>query len=438
MIAVILVCAVAAVALLTAAFAMPDTRIRAHLTESATNRVFLENLAYEFIIDGQLLTFTDNHADARFLMSACNWNTDTQTAMQRAMEAAFPNVDGILFRPQSLHEIFAKGATNYTLYPYARYWHGIQLVMRPLLFFFTYAQIGTLNGIVQALLLGIILMLMAKRGLRLEAVAFCVALTCIGAYIFSASISLSICYYIFLAAMILMLTRHEWLMQSQRYLFFFLGLGIATAFFDTLTWPTVTFGVPMILYALLTHTDDLWKRVKTIVALGASWVFGYLAFWACKWPISRLITGNSTMDTVEFNIGYHLGGGGATTKVEPTIVNALKKLIYPYNTPVMWLLVAICAILLGIGLFRFFRSNPSRETRRACLCRIVTLAFCCLIPFAWYAVVRNHSIVHNLNFPDRLMLMTLWGSMCIIAALFSASAKKPAPSAPDDKAQTLS
>jgi len=170
MFAVILVAAVIGVALLTAVFAMPDTQMRAHLQESAINRVFVQNLAYEFILDGQLLTFTDNHADARFLMSACNWNTDSQNAMQRAMEAAFPNVDGVLFRPQSLNEIFGKGATNYTLYPYARYWHGVQVFIRPLLFFFNYAEMITLNGIVQALLLGIILMFMAKRGLWREAI----------------------------------------------------------------------------------------------------------------------------------------------------------------------------------------------------------------------------------------------------------------------------
>lgn len=425
MTAVILIAAVIGVALLTAVFAMPDTNMRAHLQESAINRVFLENLAYEFILDGQLLTFTDNHVDARLLMSACNWNTDTQNAMQRAMEAAFPMVDGVLFRPQSLNEIFSKGATNYTLYPYARYWHGIQVFMRPLLFLFNYAEMITLNGIVQALLLGIILMLMAKRGLWREAIAFAVSLMCVGAYIFSASLCLSICYYIFLLGMILMLWKHEWFMQRNRYLFFFLGIGIATAFFDTLTWPAITFGIPVIIYALLTNCNDLWKRIKTIVAFGASWVFGFLGFWVVKWPISAIITGRSTMDTVIFNIGYHLSGEGATNnKVEPTVVNALKKLIYPYNTTIMHLLVVICLVLFMVGLIRFIKRKPSRENRASVICCVLTLAFVCMIPFVWYMVIRNHSIVHNMNFPDRLMLMTIWGGMCAITRLFALS-KEP-------------
>ncbi len=246
---------------------------------------------------------------------------------------------------------------------------------------------------------------------------------CVGAYIFSASLCLSICFYIFLAAMILMLWKHEWLMQGSRYLFFFLGLGIATAFFDTLTWPAVTFGVPMILYALLTCCGEIRKRVKTVFSLGVSWVFGYLGFWMTKWPISALITGQSTMDTVKFNIVWHTAGldGNANGRTI-SLLDALKKLIYPYHTTVMYLVLGVCLILFAVALVRFLRRTPLRKDRAPYVCCLLTLAFACVIPFVWYAVFQSHSIVHNLNYPDRLMLITLWGGMCMIARLFSGAA----------------
>lgn len=418
---VLLAAAIIGTALLIAVFSLPDTRIRAHLTESASNRVFVDGLWYEFKIDGQLLTFVDNCVDARLLMSAANWETDTKGVAQRAMEAAFPYMnENHRNRPIALREIFGKGAEPDGVYPYARYWHGIQIVMRPLLMLFNYAEIGTLNSLVQALLLAVIMMLLYKRGLWREAIAFAVALACVGAYIYSTSLALSICYYILLLSMILMLWKHEWLMQKQRYPLFFFGIGVAVAYFDTLTWPAVTFGVPVILYALLTNAPDIGKRIGRIVSFGASWLFGYAGFWALKWPISALLTGESIMDTVLFNVAYHTTGeGSGADAIPPSLTTAMQKLIYPYNTTIMHILVVLCLLLFIAALTRFLRRTPQRAARKPYLTCVLTMAFVCTIPFAWYAIVQNHSIVHNLNYPDRLMLMTIWGGMCIIARLFS-------------------
>lgn len=436
MLAVLLAAAALGTALLIGVFSIPDDRIREHLTESATNRVFTDGLWYEYKIDGQLLTFMDNCVDARFLMSACNWETDTKGVAQRAMEAAWPYFDSNSGnRPLALRAIFGKGIEPDHIYPYARYWHGIQIVMRPLLLLFNYAEIGTLNTLLQALLLGVVCMLLARRGLWRETIAFLVSLACVGAYVFSASLNLSICYYIFLLTSILILWKHEWLLEKDRYLFLFFAVGIVVAYFDTLSWPAVTFGVPVLLYALLTPSSELIGRIKRVVSFGASWLVGYAGFWALKWPISAWITGRDEMGAVRFNVSYHTVGVGAPEDAVPvTLLNAMKKLIYPYNTTIMHILLVVCALLLLVAAVRFCKRVPKGAARKPYLVQILTLAFVCAIPFGWYAVMQNHSIVHNLNFPDRLMLMTLWGGMCIITRLF-AGAQQYAPTAQPPSAQ---
>ena len=55
--------------------------------------------------------------------------------------------------------------------------------------------------------------------------------------------------YIFLIAMIVMLLFHEKL--KNKYGYFFLIIGMMTSFFDLLTYPVATFGIPIILFFIL-------------------------------------------------------------------------------------------------------------------------------------------------------------------------------------------
>ena len=69
------------------------------------------------------------------------------------------------------------------------------------------------------------------------------------------NIQQSCCLAILNIGLIAMLLLYKKL--SEKALIIFLYLGIATAFFDLLTYPLATFGVPAVLYFVLTPAESI-------------------------------------------------------------------------------------------------------------------------------------------------------------------------------------
>ena len=68
---------------------------------------------------------------------------------------------------------------------------------------------------------------------------------------------------------------------------FFLIVGILTSYFDFLTYPVVTLGIPLCCYFLL-ESDRLWNNIKRLTGFSVSWAIGYAGMCAAKWVIADL------------------------------------------------------------------------------------------------------------------------------------------------------
>lgn len=66
-------------------------------------------------------------------------------------------------------------------------------------------------------------------------------------------------------------------------------MGISTAYFDFLTYPLVTFGIPMI-FCILINEKNTCENWKEMPIMGIHWGIGYLGMWAEKWLIGTVIT----------------------------------------------------------------------------------------------------------------------------------------------------
>ena len=270
---------------------------------------------------------------------------------------------------------------------YARYWHGYLLFLKPLLLFFSLSDIRMMNAALQLILAaGVLLLAFRKRGLRL-ALPMGLALLVINPVSTALSMQFSSIYYLTLLGLLIMLLTESWDRSWGYQVFLFLGIG--TAFFDFLTYPACAVGTCLTLQALMSRADGKTRLLKT-VGSGAAWAFGYGGMWSGKSLAASLITGNSVMrDAVEQARFRSVGEvaaaeGGVNATFGAVLGRNLGVLANPAAAVIVLALLGLLVWLLVTKRCRFALERAS----------LLSLAIAFAVPFAWYFLLRNHSLVH--------------------------------------------
>lgn len=106
---------------------------------------------------------------------------------------------------------------------------------------FDYSDFKIINQAIQLTIISTVLVLMMKKGLEKYIVAFLPMLVIWNPATMGVSLQYAACFYVSMIGSIIVLcreTKKDWLL--------FWGLGVATSYLDFLTYPIVTFGIPMI------------------------------------------------------------------------------------------------------------------------------------------------------------------------------------------------
>ena len=169
-------------ALIVGTYMLPNTRIRGHVAESVA-LLKNEGLGYAPIFQSASATL-DTHTDALILNIAMNKEMqEGESNIKKAVENSFYE-DSSKAGVSSLENAISDRIINN--HEYSRYWHGIQVLVRPLLLFFNYSEIRYILVIrclfpVQhriskliSLIYGIIISLYKMRWLFLLTHFFCV------------------------------------------------------------------------------------------------------------------------------------------------------------------------------------------------------------------------------------------------------------------------
>ncbi|MDR1927814.1 MAG: hypothetical protein LBQ33_04155, partial [Oscillospiraceae bacterium] len=174
---------------------------------------------------------------------------------------------------------------------YARYWHGYQVYLRPLLLLGDLAALRGWNILAQYAMIMLLASLIAKRLHTLFALCFGAALAAAGYLVVPLSFQFSSVFLVMLAASNLLLLFYgkpffrRWLPQ------FFFSVGAVTVFLDLLTAPVITLGIPLTLLLLLKMKEGeppgktLWCAAKQSAAWGA----GYAFLWFAKWCVASAV-----------------------------------------------------------------------------------------------------------------------------------------------------
>lgn len=290
---------------------------------------------------------------------------------------------------------------SYTAY-YARYWHGYLTLLKPFLFFFSFSDWRMCSMILQLILLCFVLYFIEKK--LNEKIAFCYLLAMIAMNPISSAICMQYaCMYNMTLIGSLIVIRSG-LRDERNLCRLFLWLGIATAFFDFLTFPIVPLGIMLILYLLLNDDLQLGSRISAVVKSSLIWGIGYGGMWSGKWIAADLLTGQNVFLSSIGNVVYRMNGD-PFEESQLTSLNVLyifAKNVQKYiNAPML----ILAAVVILIGLYVVLCEKVHFKFQKKNLVLLVVG----LYPIGWYSIVRNHSLIHSWMVHRDLVVMIFAG-----------------------------
>lgn len=326
----------------------------------------------------------DNFTDALMLLSAENANDENPFVEALKVERL---TFGNQFTTNTLIALHTGENQEYDTISYARYWHGYLVFLKPLLLIFSYQQIRYILLLVQLGLVSVVIWLLAAKGKGL----YCVPVVLAYFFLNPAACSLSMQYnsvlVLTMAELVVILLREEQYAGDKRlWLYHFFLTGCLTSYFDLLTYPVVTLGIPVIF--LISQYEENWKEgLRDLLGSCLLWGTGYVAMWAGKWTLSSLITGKNILGEAIMQISYRMGSDAAAeagvSEIGRLNTIGLNLTENKFSLILIFIAFVVCCALSGYRKTFRFRG------------RYIPIALAGLLPFAWYVVITNHSFVHS-------------------------------------------
>ena len=405
---------------LVAVYALPTERIAQQVRLSAQaydGSWQTGEIPYEQLVKGYLTTQLDNTTDATMLMAAAHEND--QPLLCRAA-----NVPTYAYRGMytALIEYGQNGTVNLRSSNSARYWLGFLVWLKPLLYVFSYMDIRMFLISVQLLLLVALAAAMARRGLARATPALAVALLAVTPSVTGFSMQFSSVFLLMMLAMLGLLYKPALLQNAFRASVFFLITGMATSYFDYLTYPVATFGLPFLTAMLLRPAGSKIDGLKRFALLLAAWLTGYFGMWAGKWVIASLFSGDAWFwPNLLAKVAER---GGMASKGMSLSLGAVYSAVLRMFAKKAYLLLAIA---MGAGYLAILvRSSVQKRRQNAgsvaahntawrSAWPAITLTG--LLPFVWYAFTANHTFNHAF-FTSRALVITVFAFALLLSAPF--------------------
>lgn len=284
---------------------------------------------------------------------------------------------------------------------YGRYWHGYQVVLRPLLVFLDYQQIRTLNYVLLfSLMLVLAAMLYSYAGSAV-ALLFLLSLLAVSFPIVPLAIQFSTCFYIAFVSSIVVLRFPSVVSDRCKLAVLFFVTGALTSYFDFLTTPQITLGLPLICSFISGRVRG--SRLRHVVGMCSVWLLGYSLLWTSKWGMAYLLT-DSGPDVLETAIGSFILRtsdsvyfGGEQMRISQFAGIVLSRLGVA-GLCLAGLVAAGVLALVAAYIYRY-RRNLREYDYLLCISAIVPV---------WYLLLRNHSLQHFF-FTWRAIFVTVFG-----------------------------
>ena len=360
---------------------------------------------YYLLAEGRRFTLVDNYSDCVLLNVI--YNIDSSDALRSMIRAQMHHIEGEDCRADYRSAVYEGAEPDNS---YSRYWHGSQVLLRPLLTFVSiegcrrilFGLLMALNAVlcallvrrsaVRALLVYVAGMLMIHFWMAYFAIQFVTTLL----------VSSGACIAVAL------LWRGDMPMERRmsRMTAICIVSGACVCFMDFLTCETVAFSIPAILWLMLyaeRRGERLSIRAMTgaVCRWGGAWLAAYAAAFALKWLLVLLVMGpdgfrevfthaavrvNDVLDVFEDGRSYTVMETGVGLLLARNIACLIPGL---ENQTVGGALVIAAGIaaLVGLCLYIFGGSHTD-------IALMLALVLVALVPFARLVLLASHSLTH--------------------------------------------
>jgi len=256
---------------------------------------------YPFAIINKKQYQMDNFTDA--LILSINYTIDNNKPISSAMYAKHAAYPYPIMTEFLQHQV-DMGTTDFFNYP--RYWHGNSFLLRPILLFANFSFIRWLLYAVSSILLLVLgIKLHQTLGMQ-KMLAFMFGLLCVNVFVAQFSMQFFTVIALSVIASILMCKHFK---NRKKILMISFIIGCLTAYFDLLTAPLLTCGLPLIVYLSAEKEDAFKKKLLTLFQFAVLWGIGYGFTWASKWALGTLFTDINVFKDAFDNILYRTSSG---------------------------------------------------------------------------------------------------------------------------------
>ena len=386
---------------------LPNKPIERHVQQTLSGNDLADDFCFAVVCRPEL--YMDNFTDALIINQACNGGCDSlwTNVMLNPRQTDWQSECG------SLRHVVERDTVLPRVH-YGRYWHGSTFAMRWLLQVENYTLLRLLFYVVSSLLLLWVCVALWRRLGALVAASYLLSLLLVNVYIMQLSIQ-------FLPVLLIALGATSWVVYrvkspGQMCMTLFVT-GALTAYFDLLTCPVLTWGMPMCVYVLTQRQGGFGRRFSTVFGASALWAVGYGVSWVAKWLLATLTTTENVLRD-----GFRESTVRAGEYQDISRVDAMMRNVEMLSWPMVCWALIVLLVLVAFQLRREALRRSGVSVGSLFHIRLVSLhtSLLCLMlavpPLLWYLVVADHSYLH-FWFTYRSMAVVLLSMFAAVVSL---------------------
>ena len=373
---------------------LPNKTIKKNIEKSLPE--LLEQRNYPKAIIEKKSYQMDNFTDGIFLSQ--NYHIDPKSPVQSAMLVSIGVYSWDI--AETLEQQINSNEFSYRDYP--RYWQGNTFLLRILLLLGTFSTIRWLLYVVSSLLICILCVKLYQNVGLPKMLIFMFGLLCVNIFVTQFSMQFFTVIALSMIASILICNKFQ--SKSGIIPIIFFVIGCLTSYFDLLTAPLLTLGLPLIVFIMLQEQyqqDISWKAgLKGIFLFSVIWAIGFAFTWGAKWAIGTALTEMNVFKDAYENI---------LIRTSTEDYSRFDVIIENVNMlPLVFInIVVLCLALLAI----FFFNKKGIKNFVFFLCISI-------FPYIWFLVLSNHSYLHSW-FTYRIQAIAICGILLSLASLIS-------------------
>ena len=289
---------------------------------------------------------------------------------------------------------------------YTYYWHGYVILLRPLLLLFDISNLRMFNCMCQLALFTALLFLIGREKGRPYAAMLLTSYLFLMPMALFMALQYSWVYYVAAGSTLVLLSKKDFLFARNRYIYFFIIIGMLTSYLDLLTYPLFTWGVPMVWWLVLDKAQK--KRIGwclQVVFSGISWIVGYTGMWIFKWMIASIYLNKNVFKSAINEVFYRSGTAGGAESYQ--LADRFRAFYFNWMHYEQLIFAVLLVIWIVYWMWKSFRHGWNCSTKGYAYLLVGASSF------VWYFVLVNHTTIHH-SFTYRIFGVTLLASMAVI------------------------